>query len=95
MGVEKKEAKRLEKETKLAAKAVKGPAGTERKAKVDKVKKEGRDAEVEFVNKTPKGEKKGTSFPATREHLNYYTYYRPLGANVIWLQSRRYRVCMV
>ena len=62
MGVAKKEAKRLEKETKLAAKAAKGPAGAEKKVKVDKVKKEGRD-EVEFVNTTPKGGKKGTSFP--------------------------------
>lgn len=65
MYVAKKEAKRLEKETKLAAKAAMGPPVAEKKVKVDKVKKEGRDAEVEFVNVTPKGEKKGTLFPTS------------------------------
>jgi len=55
----KKEAKRLEKEAKLAAKAAKVPAPTptgEKKAKVEKEKKE---EDAPFVNITPKGEKKG------------------------------------
>lgn len=54
----KREAKRLEKEAKLAAKAVKGPAAPagEKKAKIEKEKKE---EEAPFVNTTPKGEKKG------------------------------------
>ena len=56
----KKEAKRLEKEAKLAAKQVKQTTSTpavEKKAKIDKEKKAGEPA---FVNTTPKGEKKGT-----------------------------------
>lgn len=56
----KKEAKRLEKEAKLAAKASKAPAsaaaGEGKKAKAEKKEKE---VEPEFVNTTPKGEKKG------------------------------------
>lgn len=55
----KKEAKRLEKEAKLAAKHVKQAANTpagEKKAKAEKEKKE---QEPAFVNTTPKGEKKG------------------------------------
>lgn len=55
----KKEAKRLEREAKFAAKQAKvvatTPAG-EKKAKVEKEKKE---EEAPFVNTTPKGEKKG------------------------------------
>lgn len=62
MYVAKKEAKRLEKETKLAAKAAKGPVAAEKKVKVDKAKRDGRDAEIEYVNTTPKGEKKSMSF---------------------------------
>lgn len=56
----KKEAKRLEKEAKLAAKTAKG--GPEKKAKgekAEKVKKDGQESEAPFVNLTPKGEKKG------------------------------------
>jgi len=55
----KKEAKRLEKEAKLAAKAAKVPTAApmgEKKAKVEKEKKE---EDAPFVNITPKGEKKG------------------------------------
>jgi peptidoglycan hydrolase CwlO-like protein len=54
----KKEAKRLEKEAKLAAKSQKAAVGavTDKKAKAEKVKKE---EEPAFVNTTPKGEKKG------------------------------------
>jgi len=58
----KKEAKRLEKEAKLAAKAAKvGPtpaAASDKKPKAEKEKKE-KDVEQPFVNTTPKGEKKG------------------------------------
>jgi hypothetical protein len=64
MYVAKKEAKRLEKETKLAAKAAKGPVAAEKKVKIDKAKS-GRDVDVEFVNTTPKGEKKGTFLPSS------------------------------
>ena len=57
--IAKKEAKRLEKEAKLAAKAakggVKGPAGD----KKQKEKKEKKDEEKPFVNTTPPGQKKG------------------------------------
>jgi valyl-tRNA synthetase len=53
----KKEAKRLEKEAKLATKAAKTPVAVagEKKAKIEKEKKD----HVPFVNLTPKGEKKG------------------------------------
>lgn len=58
----KKEAKRLEREAKLAAKAAKqtvvAAATGEKKAKEKKERKEEED--VPFVNTTPKGEKKGT-----------------------------------
>jgi len=59
--IAKKEAKRLEKEAKLAAKAAKGPAAAEKKVKADSAKKDDKESEVEFVNTTPKGEKKGKS----------------------------------
>jgi hypothetical protein len=52
----KKEAKRLEKEAKVAAKTAKVVPAGEKKAKAEKAKKE---EEPEFVNTTPKGEKKG------------------------------------
>jgi valyl-tRNA synthetase len=55
----KKEAKRLEKEAKLAAKSAKTqstPAGEKR----TKVEKEKKAEDAPFVNTTPKGEKKGT-----------------------------------
>ena len=54
----KKEAKRLEKEAKLAAKQLKQPVSTpagEKKAKAEKEKTD----EPAFVNTTPKGDKKG------------------------------------
>lgn len=60
--IAKKEAKRLEKEAKLAAKAAKKVATTPKAkdgataGKKDKAK----DEEEEFVNTTPKGQKKGT-----------------------------------
>lgn len=57
----KKEAKRLEKEAKLAAKVAKQPQSSngEKKQKVDKDKT---DVDAPFVNVTPKGEKKGSQF---------------------------------
>lgn len=58
----KKEAKRLEKEAKLAAKAakaiVKGPVVD----KKQKEKKEKKDVEKPFVNTTPPGQKKGAYY---------------------------------
>ncbi|KAG6331734.1 hypothetical protein ID866_7353 [Astraeus odoratus] len=57
----KKEAKRLEKEAKLAAKQLKQANSTgEKKIKVDKEKKV---EETVFVNTTPRGEKKDLSIP--------------------------------
>ncbi|KIK55692.1 hypothetical protein GYMLUDRAFT_248502 [Collybiopsis luxurians FD-317 M1] len=65
----KKEAKRLEKEAKLAANAVKNAAvaarGGGKKAKVEKEKK---DEEAPFVNTAPKGEKKDLSQPVANSH---------------------------
>ena len=60
----KKEAKRLEKEAKLAAKVANQPPSTpssnsEKKPKVEKDKKVG---DVPYVNTTPKGGKKGLFF---------------------------------
>ena len=60
----KKEAKRLEKEAKLAAKAAKATVanaiGVGDKKVKDKAQKEKKDeVEVPFVNTTPKGHKKG------------------------------------
>ncbi len=65
----KKEAKRLEKEAKLAAKVAKQPPFTpssngEKKQKADKDKKDG---DAPFVNVTPKGEKKGSQFSQSVE----------------------------
>ncbi|KAF7969993.1 hypothetical protein HWV62_25422 [Athelia sp. TMB] len=56
----KKEAKRLEKEAKLAAKVSKTPAAPAGEKKVKEVKKE-KEAEPEFVNTTPAGQKKDLS----------------------------------
>lgn len=73
----KKEAKRLEKEAKLAAKHLKQttntPAG-EKKAKADKEKKE---QEPAFVNTTPKGEKKDMSQPMA-------SGYNPIAVESAW-----------
>jgi valyl-tRNA synthetase len=67
----KKEAKRLEKEAKLAAKAAKAPAaaaaGEGKKAKAEKKEKE---VEPEFVNTTPKGQKKGAR--CLQRHVSKY-----------------------
>ncbi|KAG1759709.1 tRNA synthetases class I-domain-containing protein [Suillus occidentalis] len=73
----KKEAKRLEKEAKLAAKHLKQatstPAG-EKKAKADKEKKE---QEPAFVNTTPMGEKKDMSQPMA-------SGYNPIAVESAW-----------
>jgi valyl-tRNA synthetase len=58
----KKEAKRLEKEAKLAAKVAKVTPTTEKTIKTEKEKKV---EQPEFVNNTPKGEKKGESWNGT------------------------------
>ncbi|KAL6303664.1 tRNA synthetases class I-domain-containing protein [Sparassis latifolia] len=74
---EKKKAKRLEKEAKLAAKVVKlsvqTPAG-EKKVKVEKEKKE---EEPPFINTTPKGEKKDLSQPMS-------SGYNPIAIESAW-----------
>jgi uncharacterized membrane protein YebE (DUF533 family) len=75
----KKEAKRLEKEAKLAAKAVKNAASAavgvvagEKKAKAEKKKEE---EETPFVNATPKGEKKGAhKYEDSRIHYHSSLY---------------------
>jgi valyl-tRNA synthetase len=54
----KKEAKRLEKEAKLAAKATKAVASTPAGGKKAK-EKAAKDEAAPFVNMTPKGQKKG------------------------------------
>lgn len=57
----KKKAKLLEKEAKLAAKVQKVAAATSAGEKKTKVTKEKKEAEPEFVNTTPPGQKKGSS----------------------------------
>ncbi|KAI9568346.1 tRNA synthetases class I-domain-containing protein [Boletus coccyginus] len=59
----KKEAKRLEKEAKLAAKQLKQAASTPVGEKKAKAEKESKTDEPAFVNTTPKGEKKDLSQP--------------------------------
>ncbi|KAI0338116.1 hypothetical protein BDW22DRAFT_1338444 [Trametopsis cervina] len=74
----KKEAKRLEKEAKLAAKATKVVASTpagEKKVKAEKKKEE---EEAPFVNTTPKGEKKDLSQPMAN------TGYNPIAVESAW-----------
>ncbi|ESK83669.1 valine-trna ligase [Moniliophthora roreri MCA 2997] len=75
----KKKAKQLEKEAKLAAKAVKNAAAAaigsgEKKAKAEKEKKE---EEAPFVNTTPKGEKKDLSQPMA-------SGYNPTAVEAAW-----------
>ena len=70
----KKEAKRLEKEAKLAAKAAKATPATSTPAGEKKVKeKAAKDGVVPFVNTTPKGQKKGEFWDAgkRRGHTVY------------------------
>ncbi len=56
---QKKEAKRLEKEAKLAAKAPKASPSDNPKKQKEKKEKE-QDVDLSYVDTTPKGEKKGT-----------------------------------
>ncbi|EIM85152.1 uncharacterized protein STEHIDRAFT_169949 [Stereum hirsutum FP-91666 SS1] len=73
----KKEAKRLEKEAKLAAKASKVTANTatgEKKAKAEREKKE---EEPPYVNTTPKGSKKDTTQPMSAG-------YNPIAVESAW-----------
>jgi valyl-tRNA synthetase len=74
----KKEAKKLEKEAKLAAKALKNavlPTG-EKKEK-SKPAKDKKEEEAPFVNTTPKGEKKDMSQPMA-------TGYNPIAVEAAW-----------
>ncbi|KAF9050760.1 valine-tRNA ligase [Hymenopellis radicata] len=72
----KKEAKRLEKEAKLAAKALKNAVKPESEKKV-KVEKEKKEEEAPFVNTTPKGEKKDLSQPMAAG-------YNPIAVESAW-----------
>ncbi|TFY51713.1 hypothetical protein EVG20_g10870, partial [Dentipellis fragilis] len=77
----KKEAKRLEKEAKLAAKQTKSGANTptgEKKAKAEKKKEE---EEPPFVNTTPKGEKKGAFLDMSQPMANGYN---PIAVEAAW-----------
>jgi hypothetical protein len=80
----KKEAKRLEKEAKLAAKTTKVSAATAAGEKKVKVEKEKKDEEGAFVNITPPGQKKGhfiSYAPACTPLDIYYIYCRPVSTN--------------
>ncbi|KAF8175785.1 tRNA synthetases class I-domain-containing protein [Pholiota molesta] len=83
----KKEAKRLEKEAKLAAKAAKAPAaaaaGEGKKAKAEKKEKE---VEPEFVNTTPKGQKKDMSEPMSAG-------YNPIAVEAAWYDWWHAQAC--
>ncbi|KAG6845865.1 hypothetical protein H0H87_002556 [Tephrocybe sp. NHM501043] len=72
----KKEAKRLEKEAKLAAKIAKAAPNTEKKVKAEKAKKDD-GADVPFVNSTPKGDKKDMSQPMAAG-------YNPIAIEAAW-----------
>ncbi|KAF9476104.1 hypothetical protein BDN70DRAFT_995902 [Pholiota conissans] len=74
----KKEAKRLEKEAKLAAKAAKAPAGPPAgEGKKVKAEKKEKEVEPEFVNTTPRGEKKDMTIPMAAG-------YNPLAVESAW-----------
>ncbi|KAJ3564931.1 hypothetical protein NP233_g7968 [Leucocoprinus birnbaumii] len=73
----KKEAKRLEKEAKLAAKAAKQTAAASKAKDTAPGKKEKAKEEEEFVNTTPKGEKKDVSGPMPAG-------YNPLAVEAAW-----------
>lgn len=94
----KKEAKRLEKEAKLAAKALKTAVipGGEKKEKV-KPAKEKKEEEAPFVNTTPKGEKKGAHQLSTSRVMQAQLPRdsRYVAAYVKWIQPHRYRVGLV
>ena len=82
----KKEAKRLEKEAKLAAKAAKAvaTATTSTPAGEKKVKeKAAKDTVVPFVNTTPKGQKKG-EFLGRWEEVCSYCVWRIFALSMEW-----------
>jgi len=71
---QKKEAKRLEKEAKLAAKPPKASPSDNPKKQKEK-KEKGQDVDLSYVETTPKGEKKGTLslvFSMLTPLTNYY-----------------------
>ncbi|KAI0031097.1 tRNA synthetases class I-domain-containing protein [Vararia minispora EC-137] len=76
-GVAKKEAKRLEKEAKLAAKSNKVGANTSAGEKKVKVEKKKEEAESDFVNTTPPGQKKDMSQPMAAG-------YNPIAVEAAW-----------
>ncbi|KAK2459849.1 hypothetical protein APHAL10511_008170 [Amanita phalloides] len=74
----KKEAKRLEKEAKLAAKVSKAvPVNNSDSSKKPKVDKDRKEDEAPFVNTTPKGEKKDLSGPMAHG-------YNPIAVESAW-----------
>ena len=85
----KKEAKRLEKEAKLATKAAKASPAADKKPKVEKGKKDDA-ADSPFVNLTPMGEKKGSSCPAAYLKL-FQRSYRFVATHGGRIQSCRHR----
>ena len=88
----KKEAKRLEKEAKLAAKTAKAPTATKPKAEKEKPKE--KEIEQPFVNTTPKGHKKG-SFRSTSTIILLTIANRHVRAHGSRLQPHRRRIRMV
>ncbi|CCL98448.1 uncharacterized protein FIBRA_00446 [Fibroporia radiculosa] len=76
ISIAKKEAKRLEKESKLAAKVTKVAAATPAAAKKVKAEKE-KQEEAPFVNTTPKGEKKDLAQPMA-------SGYNPIAVESAW-----------
>ena len=86
----KKDAKRLAKEAKFAAKSAAKATTTapgEAKAKVAKPKKE---EEAPFVNTTPKGEKKGSYNKLLVSSYRLTQYFRSHPTFIcLWLQSKR------
>ncbi|TEB35463.1 valine-tRNA ligase [Coprinellus micaceus] len=73
----KKKAKQLEKEAKLAAKALKQAAGANSAPKKVKAEKKKEEAEPEFVNDTPAGQKKDLSNPMAAG-------YNPIAVEASW-----------
>ena len=91
----KKEAKRLEKEAKLAAKQLKQAASAPAAEKKAKAEKEKKTEEPPFVNTTPKGEKKGDPFSFVLALSHPLALDRHVPANGGWIQSTSGRGCLV
>jgi hypothetical protein len=90
----KKEAKRLEKEAKLAAKAANVTAVTRAGEKKVKAEKEKKEEEISFVNTTPKGEKKGEQNVCV-VNRTVFNFSRSFPTHGQWLQSDRSGICVV